>query len=527
MKNIELFLVILISIWAFSCQQEMIDLKPPEEVDGGCDACPEGAASGNASFDKFVTVGSSFVAGFQAGALYSSAQNKSLAKMIAEQLECAGGSSVFNQPDINSVNGYNFQLSDPSQGIILGRLILFDADGDGPGSAAPAPAGSPGVPPPYNTADLPGPYTGNKSEINNFGVPLIYLGQALIPDTGNPASPYYNPLWARFSGNPGVTSIVQEALMAAGSFYLIWLGVDNVMLYAALGADGTYPLTTIAEFNMQYNGLIGTMLTANPLFKGVVGNIPDIETFPYFTTITYNAITLDTATAGALQSTLALNYNNFLEAMVNFQQIAPEERDLRLLNYMEGNNGILITDEALTDLTQLMLANGAEALIPYAQARQTTSTDLIPLSAGAVLGNPYMGNPQAIQGVSWPLEDQYAVTLSEIIEIKTHIGGYNAIIDAAVAASGDRLVVADINTAYKALLQASITSSGVVFNGVTIATTFAPPAGAFSEDGLHPNDRGYGFTANVFIEAINGKFGSTVPPVCLNGLSGTGLPVSP
>ncbi len=165
--------------------------------------------------------------------------------------------------------------------------------------------------------------------------------------------------------------------------------------------------------------------------------------------------------------------------------------------------------------------------MPYAQARQTTPTDLIPLAAGAVLGLPYMGNPNAIQGVSWPLADQYALTVTEIVQIETNIAGYNAIIDGAVAGSGDRLVVADVKTAYNNLLGASISNGGLVVNGVTIATTIVPPAAAYSEDGLHPNDRGYAYTANVFIDAINSKFGATVPKICLNEIQGTGLPVSP
>jgi len=527
MKNISKYLILGISLIIWSCEQEVIDLQRPEPPDPGCISCPDGATSGSASFDKFVTIGNSFVAGFQAGALYNSGQDNSLAMMIAQQLECAGGSAIFNQPDIDSRNGFNVQLSIPEENIILGRLILFDADGSGPGSPVPAPAGAPGVPAPYNTADLPSPFTGNKAELNNFAVPLIYLGQALIPDTGNPASPYFNPLWARFASNPGVTSIVEEALGAAGSFYLIWLGFDDALLYAALGADGSYPLTTVSDFTLQFNGLITTMLNVNKVFKGVVGNIPEVETLPYFTTIPYNTITLDAATSSTLQSTLADNYNLFLAAMVEFQQISTEEYDKRLLNYVEGNNGVLITDESLTNLTALMIANGAETLVPYAQARQTTSTDLIPLSAGAVLGLPYMGNPLVIQGVSWPIEDQYALTISEIIEIKTNIAGFNAVIEGAVAGSDDRLVLADVNTAYNVLLGASISNAGLVIDGVSIASIFTPPVGAFSEDGLHPITRGYAYPANIIIDAINSKFGATVPHVCLSGFQGTGLSVSP
>ena len=67
----------------------------------------------------------------------------------------------------------------------------------------------------------------------------------------------------------------------------------------------------------------------NPMFKGVVGNIPEIETFPYFTTIPYNTISLDAATANSLQSNLADNYNLFLSAMLGAQIITQDEYDVK------------------------------------------------------------------------------------------------------------------------------------------------------------------------------------------------------
>ena len=159
--NIILIVTLLLS---GSCEQQIPTLEAPPEPMESCNACPPDASSGTASFDKFVTVGNSFVAGFQSGALFDDGQQNSLANMISNQLACAGGSDVFNQPDINSFNGFNTQLSVPEQGIILGRLILFD-DGSGP---VPAPSGAPGLPPPYNTADLPTIFTGDKSSLNNF-----------------------------------------------------------------------------------------------------------------------------------------------------------------------------------------------------------------------------------------------------------------------------------------------------------------------------------------------------------------------
>ena len=524
MKKLHIHIIFFLAVLLLlSCEQEIPTLEPPAPPEEVCASCPEGASPGSASFDKFVTIGSSYVAGFQAGALFNEGQQNSLGKMISQQLACAGGSAVFNQPDINSVNGFNIQLSAPSQGVILGRLILFD-DGTG---AVPAPAGAPGLPPPYNTADLPAPFTGDKSALNNFAVPLIYLGQALLPATGIPQSPLFNPLWARFASNPGVKSIAEDALAAAGSFYLIWLGMDDVLLHAALGADGSYPLTSSSAFSMQYNTLISTMLTVNPVFKGVVGNIPSLATYPYFTTVRYNSIPLDELAALGIQSTLGDSYNTFINAMADFGAISNDERDIRLLSYVEGNNNILIVDESLTDLTELMIQNGASALVPYAQARQTTATDLIPLSAGAVLGTPYMNNPSAVQGVTWPVADQYALTVTEIIELETRIAEFNAVIQAAVSTSNDRLEVADVNSALQVLLVESATAGGLVEDGVSITSNISPPTAAYSEDGLHPNSRGYAYIGNVFIKALNQKFGASVPLICLNEYAATSLPVTP
>jgi len=543
-------LALLISI---SCEQEVITLEPPVVEEP---VTPSGTA-GSASFAKFVTVGNSFVAGMQGQALFNDGQANSLAKIVATQLGYAGGSTTFNQPDINSVNGFNPISSNVGAGVILGRLILFDPDGTGPRSAGPSPAKFPGssvtcptpvttpaLPAPYNTADFPGVFSGNKATLNNFGVPLIYLGQTLTPATGGPASPAnpaYSPFYNRFASSPspdGATgsTIIGDAKVAAGSFYLIWLGFDDVLLHAATGGAnkgqpsppaGTYTMTSQAAFNGQFNAAINTLLTGTT-FKGVVGNIPKFTDLPYFYTVPWNTITLDAATATTLTNSLAANYNAFLDAMVTNTIITAEERTKRRLTFVAGKNGVLLSDNAgystggLTDLSPYM-AGPYAGLLPYALARQATATDLIPLAAGSVLGTCFGGSPQAVFGVSYPVSDQFVLTPAETTAILTRTAEFNASIAAAVTASGDRLALADVNKAYSDF----VTAKAALINGVTITPSFAPPTGAFSEDGLHPNARGNAFTANVFIDAINTKFGATVPKADLSKYSGTGLPINP
>ena len=545
MKKFKFLYILPIALLiTISCEQEVIIVEPPITETPAPGPTP---SKGSADFTKFVAIGNSFVAGMQAQALFNDGQSNSMPKILAKQFESVGGPATFNQPDINSVNGYNPISSIPGV-ITLGRLILFDPDGTGPRTAAPTPAKFPGssvtcpsavttpaLPAPYNTADFPGVFDQTKrASLSNFGVPLIYLGQTLTPATGGPASPAnpaYSPFYARFasapspSGAPGSGStIIGDAKTAAGSFYLIWLGFDDVLLHAATGADGasagTFPMTSQASFNGQFNFAITTLLTGTT-FKGVVGNIPNFTSLPYFYTVPWNTITLDAATATTLTTNLATNYNNFLDALPT-SILSADEKAKRKLTYAAGKNGVLLTDQDLTDLEPYMLG-AAAALKPYARARQATATDLVPLAAGSVLGTCNGGNAAAIWGVSFPMTDRFILTQSETVAILTRTAQFNASISAAVTASGDRLALADMNKAYADF----VTARAALVNGVTITPSFAPPTGAFSEDGLHPNSRGNAFTANIFIDAINTKFGAVIPKASLAGYAGTGLPINP
>lgn len=541
-------LALLISI---SCEQELITLEPPTVTP----VVPPTGTAGSADFTKFVTVGNSFVAGMQGQALFNDGQANSLARIMATQLAFAGGNATFNQPDINSVNGFNPISSNVGAGVILGRLVLFDPDGTGPRTAAPTPAKFPGssvtcpsavttpaLPAPYNTSDFPGAFAGNKATLNNFGVPLIYLAQTLTPATGGPASPAnpaYSPFYARFASSPSATgapgsgsTIIGDAKVAAGSFYLIWLGFDDVLLYAATGAAntgpgtpvGTYPMTGTTEFTTYLNGAIATLMTGTT-FKGVIGNIPKFTDLPYFYTVPWNTIKLDATTVTSLKP-LADGYNGALLQIKNLGVITEAEYNKRLISYKTfvstdptSANGVLMIDEDLTDLSAYL----PDALDHLAKARQATSTDLIPLAAGSILGTCYGGSPQAVYGVSFPVPDQYVLTSVETSAILARTAEFNAAITTTVAGYSDRLAIADVNKAYSDFVTAKV----AVLNGVTITPSFAPPTGAFSEDGLHPNARGNAFTANVFIDAINAKFSATVPKADLSKYFATGLPVNP
>ncbi len=536
----------LISLWllcaiVISCKQEVITLQD-STTDTPVTTTP---TKGSADFTKFVSIGNSLASGYQAGALFTEGQNNSFTSMLATQFALVGG-GAFNQPTIGSENGY-YGVVGP---YVLGRLKLFDPDGSGPRSAGPTPTGTPATnvtcPSTVSTpaipgkgGDLPSAFTGDKSALNNFGVPGIQLGQVLTPLTGGPSTgnSAYNGLYARFASNPGTSTILGDAIAAKGTFYLFELGANDILGYATQGGlysttvtiPGAIPLTPTATFQGYLNSAIGTLLASNANIKGVISNIPDVTSIPYFFTVTWNTITLDQTTVSALTSTsatapgLSTSYNGFLDQLKSLGVITQAEVDKRKLTFKVGaGNPILIDDETLTDLSPYM-TGAAAALAPYKRTRQTTSSDLVTLSAGSVLGTCYGGSATEVYGVSYPVPDQYILIPTETSEIKTRTAELNAAIKASADGSNGRLALADVNTFFNTF----VANKAALVNGVTLTPSLSPPTGGFSEDGVHPNSRGYAYMANVYIDAINAKFGSTLPKIDISKYAGTALPINP
>lgn len=530
MKNRYILIALITSALVIGCEQEVPQLTPPEEITSG--------EPGSADFTMFVSLGNSLTAGFQGGALFNEGQENSFPAIMAKQFAMVSVNNPFDQPDINSVNGYNSTYSNPGGGIFRGRMILFDPDGPGPKTPVPAPAGTPGMPAPYNNvsvADLPSAYTGDKDELNNFGVPGILLTQVHLPETGNPASEYYNPLWARFASAPGAKSILQDAIDKSPTFFSFWLGNNDVLGFATSGGLGT--MTDPESFEDDYRDAIEQLLAVSENTKGIVATIPDVTTIPFFTTVKYNAIPLDAATVAQLNSAAGFGgYNAAVEGLKNpafggaFGTAA--QLDARKVVYAEGNNPILIADKAAINLGpgfdlllqyEMITQDQRNALAPYERVRQATAEDIITLSAGAVLGTLVGGNPLYVNGVTVPLADQYVLLPSEIEAIKTRTTAFNNIIKGIAADFPNDLAVADINAKFTSVVNLQT----VMVDGIPVNATFAPPAGLFSPDGVHPNNRGSAFIARVFIEAINAKFGSTVPLPNIATYHTTGLPVNP
>ncbi len=555
MKNFRYIgLTVALALVLNACDQEVMELKDPEPVVTTPD-CPAGATSGDADFSKFIAIGNSFVAGVQGAALFNSGQANSLAAIVHNQLKCVGAPATFNQPNINAELGWNLFVTQPFLSDmtkpILGRMLLQYGTTPDCATGTVSPRPTPQAYAAGNLEAVPNPqanpgfmYSGDKSELNNFAVPAVTIGQFLVPATGNWGNPDpaagFSPFYGRFASAPGTSTIINDAIAADGTFFLFWAGMDDFFLYAAFGADEDLaPLTSPNAgmpngFDYRFGAALTLLLMSNDDLSGVVGNFPDVFKMPHFTAVAYNPIPLDAVTAGQLNAGFA-GYNTALDGLIANKEAFGISDDLaaeiatRKLTFAAGcDNKIMLVDESLADLgdyfdamlgLSIINADQRAALAPYEQIRQSTPTDIIPLSTGSILGTD---GTFGKLGVNEPVGDRWVITPAERDEINAARTAYNAIVAGVVAANSSRLALADVDGAFNALLA----SQFAVQNGVTITPNINPPTGIFSEDGVHPNSRGYAFFANVFIDAINAKFGATIPKAHLGKYQATGLPIN-
>jgi len=497
MKNTIKIVLSLLIIGLVSCEAEFDN---PVTSDGFY-------TSGTANLSKFVSVGNSLTAGYADGALYITGQKNSYPNILAQQFALAGGGE-FTQPLMDDNIG-GLLLSGTQ--VTENRFVLAVNSNGNPG-----PVRLVGNPTTDINTSVKGPY-------NNMGVPGAKSFHLLAPGYGNVAgvpTGAANPYYARFASS-STSTVIEDAASLNPSFFSLWIGNNDILSYATSGGVGvdqlgnydpssygsndiTDPIVFAGAYSAQVNAL-----TAGGA-KGVLINIADVTSIPYFTTVPAQSIPLDAATAAALNAQFAAYNTQALPGLVSFGVITAAEAALRQVNFSAGMNYPIMVDDNLTDIGGY-LQGPPFNLDPLtagllSQLRQVKANDLIVLTAASVLGTtPDPGNPQFVIGVSIPLEDQYVLSNIEQGYVANASSAYNATIN-AIAAAND-LGYVDAKTAL-----AEVANQGVSYDGGVLTSKFVT-GGAFSLDGVHPTPRGYAYTANTIIDVINAKYNATIPKV--------------
>ena len=451
--------------------------------------------SGSADFSNYVAVGNSLTSGYADGALYITGQENSFPNILAGQFALAGG-GAFTQPLMNDNLGGLLMGGNPLPGFENRLVLSVDASGN------PGPVRLVGSPTTDITNILTGPF-------NNMGVPGAKSFHLVAPGYGNIANlPAANPYFIRFASSPDAT-VIADAAAQNPSFFSLWIGNNDILSYATSGGVGvdqngnlnpaTYGSNDITDPNVFASIYSQEVDALNASASGgVLFNIPDVTSIPFFTTVPYNAIPLDANTAAGVNEAYA-QYNSGLVLYAAGGAITAQERDARMIKFQEGQNAVVIEDENLT-----ALPNPAGGTLP--KIRQATAQDLLLLTTSSKLGTLADPNdPSSVIGVGVPLGDGDVLIPEEQALVTAAQTSFNATIAAIAQAKGLALVDA------RATLQ-QLANGGIAFDAGTLTSTFAT-GGAFSLDGVHPTPRGYAYLANLAIEAINSTYGSTVPKV--------------
>lgn len=486
---------------------------------------------GEADFSKYVALGNSLTSGYRDGALYIDGQNESYPNIIANQMKLAGGGS-FLQPLMNDNLGGIPMVNFPNK-----RILALEN-----GTLAPVVASGLGTTTLANIYDK-GPY-------QNMGVPGAKSYHLVASTYGNPAylaQQKANPYFVRFASSVD-TSVIADAVKQKPTFFSLWIGNNDVLSYATnggmnssvVGGNTVYTPAVVQTSTdassyasndisspLVVAGSIKTMLEAlknSGATKGVIANIPDVSTIPFFTRIPYNGVHLTAQQATKINQELI----GRLKLVLNLTGDSNRFQEVK-----EGMNPFIIVDNTLQDRSPVILAALTQYGMPMAQAqfiaqafgkaRHSKAGELILLTASSVLGKDALtnqaptANSMMIYGASFPVPDQLSLTETEVNNISNAVTAYNTAIQSL--ANQYNLAFVDANAKMKALSA----SSGLQYDGVRYTASFVT-GGAFSLDGVHLTGRGYAIIANEFLKAINTRYKSTLPLVNANNYSGVKFP---
>ena len=299
-------------------------------------------------------------------------------------------------------------------------------------------------------------------EIQNLGIPGMRVDLAFAP-AFSAANPFFERLLT--DAQVGATSYFQYVQTKNHTFFSLWLGNNDVLGYALNGAvtvstDPTTTLTDKVTFSSLYANFLNALTAGGQ--KGIVGTIPDVTAVPYFNTVTVAAL---------LNAAKAIN---------------PAAAAI----YIQTGTGAV---------------------------RPATAEDLIrlPFQSEGIFGKPNgSGIPYGLHPLN-PIENKWVLDKDEVIKVKDYVNSYNSSIKSLATSKG--LAIADTYAYFNQV------KTGINVQGVGINASFIT-GGAFSLDGIHLTPRGNAVIANVFIDAINAKYGATVPNIDITQYRGVKFP---
>jgi len=298
-------------------------------------------------------------------------------------------------------------------------------------------------------------------EIQNLGIPGMRLDLSFDQTlTFSAANPYFERLLA--DAQVGKTNYFQFIQGRNHTFFSLWLGNNDVLGYALNGAVAVTgdPTTTLTD-KVTFASLYTNLLNA----LTANGQKGIVATIPDVTAIPYfNTVTVPALLAAA-------------------KAINPAATAV----YIQTGTGTV---------------------------RAATTEDLIrlPFQTAGLFGQGTI--PYGLHPLN-PIANNWVLDKDEVAKVKDYVNSYNSSIKSLATSKG--LAIADTYDYFNQV------KTGLNIQGVGVNAAFIT-GGAFSLDGVHLTPRGNAVISNVFIEAINAKYGSTIPTVDITQYRGVKFP---
>lgn len=477
---------------------------------------PTPSADGKIDLSKYVSIGNSLTAGYASNGLFLEGQKVAYSVLLAEQFKLAGGGE-FNAPLFSA---------DQAEGTGYLKLTGFLTPTTPILTSMP---GSPNLPAGVNpiavdpllnpTGVVFKPFEGTR--VDNWGVPGIRLVDVDVPGYGW-KNPYLGRLLAETEKN--TTSYMQKVIDQKPTFFSCWLGNNDILGYSTSGGVEILAAPTAPDvFDTKYNNFINTMMAANPSAKGVVANIPDVTSIPFFTTVGPSLKSALPAT-GIFELNINVELLTQLLGILSGQLPAPLVIPTTAGNILPGSIATVdpATKNIVGDVFIPLTASSHAPYIgkPYGKAWNSVITTLVSAQFALIQPNVPPGNLTVGQIVDsiWkvsgldstqpfgvhplnPLPDNLVLNSSESTLAKSIVASYNATIKATAERVG--LAHVDANSALGNITR------GSYYDAISTNSAFIS-GGAFSLDGVHLTPRGNAITANEFIKAINAKYGTKI-----------------
>ena len=441
--------------------------------------------AGSADFTSYVAVGNSLTAGYADGALYTSGQKYGWANILSQQLKAVGMTTRFSIPLMPTEDGVGVSENSKGTPVLRTKFILgYSTDCLGEKSLGPVPS-DPNAPQSMlyfyliTSVAQAGPY-------HNLGIAGIR-----VTDLFKTNLAVTNPFFTRIAYH-ATDTLETYAAKVKPTFFSLWIGNNDVLGYAASGGTGTItPMDGVAGVGFKASLQAEVKYLAGLTTEGVIADIPDITSVPYFNTIPYNAIVLKDTMQVRLLNDAYAPYNKAMAAMgVSYR-----------ISFKLGPNPMVIADKDM----ELPVNN------PGLKIRQMKSDELV------ILEMPLDSLKCAGWGTQKPVPDEYILTESEIKTVQDATSAFNSLMKDE--AEQYNLAFVDFNAIMKSIDK----DGGVTEDGIKFTTEYIT-GNLFGLDGIHLAPRGNALVTNYFIDAINKKYGSKIAKVNVSNYPALKMP---